>query len=161
MQQTVIKCPQKKKKFSSFKSNKKSSLKKKTLLTAWLKLGRWYKECISQNVWGSSLTTLFKCHIDHLVNKQSIFKKYVVLFYKIRHFPPLSALFMLYKTLFEPQLNYCNVIWCNTFTSHLKKTWILAKESHMGSVLVRENSPHPPSILSLWVIKTKWVKWIS
>uniref|UniRef100_A0A6Q2ZN45 Reverse transcriptase domain-containing protein n=1 Tax=Esox lucius TaxID=8010 RepID=A0A6Q2ZN45_ESOLU len=54
----------------------------------------------------------FKSHIDHLVNKLS---KYVGLFYKIRHFLPLSALLVLYKTLFEPHLNYCNVIWCNTF----------------------------------------------
>ena len=56
----------------------------------------------------------FKCQIDNLVHKLS---KYVSLFYKIRYFLPLSALSTLYKTLFEPHLNYCNVIWCNTFTS--------------------------------------------
>jgi len=84
----------------------------------------------------------FKCHIDHLVNKLSKYvdlyidhlvnklSKYVDLFYKIRHFLPLSALLMLYKrTLFEPHLNNCNVIWCNTFTSHLKKFDFLQKKA--------------------------------
>ena len=84
----------------------------------------------------------FKGHIDHFIHKLS---KYVGLFYKIRHILPLSALLTLYKTLFEPHLNYCNVIWCNTLPSQLKKTYIPAKESHMGSVLVRDKYPHPPS----------------
>ena len=67
----------------------------------------------------------FKCHIDHLVSKLS---KYVGLFYRVRHLLPQSALLTLYKTLFEPHLNYCNVIWGNTFPSHLKKLQALQKK---------------------------------
>ena len=33
-----------------------------------------------------------------------------------------------YKTLFEPHLNYCNVIWCNTFPTHLLKLKSLQKK---------------------------------
>ncbi len=67
----------------------------------------------------------FKCHIEHLLIKLS---KYVGLFFKLRYFLPLSALLILYKTLFEPHINYCNVIWCNTFPSHLRKLESLQKK---------------------------------
>lgn len=67
----------------------------------------------------------FKCHIDQLITKLS---KYVGLFFKVRHFLPQSALVILYKTLFESHLNYCNVIWCNTFTCYLKKIQSLQKK---------------------------------
>ena len=83
----------------------------------------------------------FKCHIDHLVNKLS---KYIGLFYKIRHFLPLSALLTLYKTLFEPHLNYCNVIWCNTFTSHLTKLVSLQKKVIRALSWSEINSPTHP-----------------
>lgn len=83
----------------------------------------------------------FKCHIDHLVNKLS---KYVGLFYKIRHVLPLSALLLLYKTLFEPHLNYCNVIWCNTFTSHLKNLASLQKKAIRALSWSEINSPTHP-----------------
>ena len=43
------------------------------------------------------------------------------LFFKLRHLLPSSTLLTLYKTLFEPHLNYCNTIWANTFPTHLKK----------------------------------------
>ena len=67
----------------------------------------------------------FKFHIEHLLKKLS---KYVGLFSKLRHFLPFSALLTLYKTLFEPHLNYCNVIWCNTFPTHLLKLKSLQKK---------------------------------
>lgn len=49
----------------------------------------------------------FKKHIDELVKKLS---KIVGLFFKIRHLLPFEALLTLYRSLFEPYLNYCNVI---------------------------------------------------
>ncbi len=54
--------------------------------------------------------------------------KYFGLFFKSRHLPPLSALLTIYKILFDPHLNYCNVIWCNTFPSHLKKNYRLFRK---------------------------------
>lgn len=66
----------------------------------------------------------FKCHIDDLTKKLS---KYAGLFFKLRNFLPFSALLTLYKSLFEPHINFCNIIWCNTFPSHLKKFEILQK----------------------------------
>ena len=67
----------------------------------------------------------FKSHIDVLTKKLS---KYVGLFFKLRHFLPGKALVTLYRSLFEPHLNYCNIIWSNTFPSHLWKLTILQKK---------------------------------
>ena len=67
----------------------------------------------------------FKCHIDYLMLKLS---KYLGLFYKIRHYLPKSAMIVLYKTLFEPHLDYCNVIWCNTYETHLSKLLVLQRK---------------------------------
>ena len=67
----------------------------------------------------------FKLHIEHLVKKLS---KYVGLFYKLRHSLPTSALLTMYKSLFEPHLNYCNIIWCNTCPTHLIKLKSLQKK---------------------------------
>ena len=46
---------------------------------------------------------------------------YSGLFFKLRDHLPLSALLTLYRSLFEPHLFYCNIIWCNTFPSYLHK----------------------------------------
>ena len=67
----------------------------------------------------------FKKHIEHLVVKLS---KYAGLFFKIRHYLPLPALLSLYKTLVEPHLSYCNVIWNNTCPTHLTKLISLQKK---------------------------------
>ena len=67
----------------------------------------------------------FRSHIDVLTKKLS---KYVGLFFKLRHFLPGEALVTLYWSLFEPHLNYCNIIWSNTFPSHLWKLTILQKK---------------------------------
>ena len=60
----------------------------------------------------------FKYHIEQLTKKLS---KYSGLFFKLRDYLPLSALLILYRSLFEPHLFYCNIIWCNTFPSYLHK----------------------------------------
>ena len=80
----------------------------------------------------------FKCHIDHLVHKLS---KYVGLFFKLRHLLPRSVLLTLYKTLFEPHLIYCNIIWDNTYPSHLKKLETLQKKIIRAISWSRANSP--------------------
>lgn len=67
----------------------------------------------------------FKHHIEYLVKKLS---KYVGLFFKLRHLLPQAILLTLYKTLFEPHLNYCNIIWCNTYHTYLKKLEIPQKK---------------------------------
>lgn len=67
----------------------------------------------------------FRGHIDELTHKLS---KYVGLFFKLQHFLPTEALITLYRSLFEPHLNYCNIIWNNTFPSYLGKLMILQKK---------------------------------
>ena len=80
----------------------------------------------------------FKCHIDHLVHKLS---KYVGLFFRLRHLLPRSILITLYKTLFEPHLNYCNIIWGNTCPSHLEKLKSLQKKVIRAICWSKANSP--------------------
>ncbi len=80
----------------------------------------------------------FKSHIDHLVHKLS---KYVGLFFKLRHLLPRPALLTLYKTLFEPHLNYCNIIWCNTHPSYLRKLETLQKKIIRAISWAKVNSP--------------------
>ena len=67
----------------------------------------------------------FKCHIDQLVKKLS---KYVGLFFRLRHLLPRYTLLTLYRTFFEPHINYCNIIWGNTYGTHLKKLESLQKK---------------------------------
>ena len=67
----------------------------------------------------------FRSHNDEVTKKLS---RYVGLFLKLRHFLPGEALLILYRSLFEPHFNYCNIIWSNTFPSHLGKLLILQKK---------------------------------
>ena len=83
----------------------------------------------------------FKYHIDHLTKKLS---KYVGLFYKLRHSLPLSALHTMYKTLFEPHLTYCNVIWSNTFPGYLRKLESLQKKVIRAMSWAAVNTPTRP-----------------
>ena len=80
----------------------------------------------------------FKCHIDQLTQKLS---KYVGLFFKLRHLLPQSTLLTLYKTLFEPHLYYCTIIWGNTHPSHLTKLESLQKKIIRAMSWSRANSP--------------------
>lgn len=67
----------------------------------------------------------FKHHTDLLTKKLSM---YSGLFYKLRYHLPSSALLILYRSLFEPHLHYCNIIWCNTYPSYLHKLQCLQKK---------------------------------
>ena len=80
----------------------------------------------------------FKNHIEVLTKKLS---KYTALFFKLRHFLPLSALLTLYKTLFEPHLHDCNIIWCNTFPTHIQKLEIIQKKAIRAISWSEFNSP--------------------
>ena len=98
----------------------------------------------------------FKRHTHQLLNKLS---KYVGLFYKIRHFLPLSTLLTLYKSLFEPHITYCNIIWCNTYPSHLLKLQSLQKKIIRAISWSKFNAPtaslfHSYGLLKLPEINT-------
>ena len=92
----------------------------------------------------------FKCHIDYLMLKLS---KYLGLFYKIRHYLPKSAMIILYKTLFEPHLDYCNVIWCNTYETHLSKLLILQRKIIRAISWSEYRAHAPPLFLRLGLLR--------
>ena len=83
----------------------------------------------------------FKYQIDYLTKKLS---KYVGQFYKLRHSLPVSALLTMYKTLFEPHLSDCNVIWSNNFPSYLLKLEILQKKAIHALSWSTGNAPTRP-----------------
>ncbi len=83
----------------------------------------------------------FKHHIEHLISNLA---KYVGLFFKLRHYLPLTTLLTLYKTLFEPHINYWNVIWCNTYPSYLKKLESLQKKIIRAMSWSEYNAPTKP-----------------
>lgn len=83
----------------------------------------------------------FKYQIDYLTKKLS---KYVGLFYKLRHSLPVSALLTMYKTIFEPHLSYCNVIWSNIYPSYLLKLEILQKKAIRALSWSTGNAPTRP-----------------
>lgn len=82
-------------------------------------MDRIIKASIQPNFWGLFLLN------SKILQKKSF--KYAALFFKVGHYPPLSAFPTMYKTLYEPHLNDCNVIWCNTLPTHLKKLEILPR----------------------------------
>ena len=49
-------------------------------------------------------------HIDVVLNKIS---KNIGIIAKVRHLLPLSHICILYRTLVEPYLNYCNLVWAS------------------------------------------------
>ena len=79
--------------------------------------------------------------------------KYLGLFYKLRHFLPKSALIVLYKTLFEPHLDYCNVIWCNTYETHLTKLIILQRKIIRAISWSDYRAHAPPLFLRLGLLR--------
>lgn len=62
----------------------------------------------------------------------------------MQHFLPLEALLNLYQSLFEPHLNYCNVIWCNIYPSYLEKLQILQKKVIRVISWTKLNAPSDP-----------------
>lgn len=94
----------------------------------------------------------FHAHIQDLVTKLS---KYVGLFFKIRHFLPSSTLLTLYKTLFEPHLNYCNIIWGNTFPSHLIELERLQKKIIRAMSWSRYGAPTRPIFKRFGLLRLK------
>ena len=65
---------------------------------------------------------------DHISLVRSKFAKTVGILYRVRHLLNLSALFILYCSLFLPYLTYCAEIWGNTFKSNIQCIFILQKK---------------------------------
>ena len=57
-------------------------------------------------------------HINEIENKIS---KSIGIIYRLSFYLPKSVLRILYCCLILPYLSYCNVVWANTYHSHLKK----------------------------------------
>lgn len=83
----------------------------------------------------------FAKHINELGKKLS---KIVGLLFKVRNFLPLQALLTLYRSLFEPHLNYCNVIWNNTYPTYTTKLLTLQKKALRAISWAAYNSPSDP-----------------
>ena len=67
----------------------------------------------------------FSSHINYVCNKIS---KSIGILNKLKLYVPLYTMKMLYYALVFPYVNYCNVIWGNTFASHLYPLNVLQKK---------------------------------
>ena len=68
----------------------------------------------------------FGDHVDMLCGKVA---RSLGILYKLRQYLPLQNLICLYYTFIYPYLVYCNLVWGNTFESHLKPLVILQKKA--------------------------------
>ena len=67
----------------------------------------------------------FKKHISYVCNKLS---KTIGILHKLKHFVPRDIMIKLYYSLAYPYFTYCNVVWGNTFPSHVKSLITLQKK---------------------------------
>ena len=67
---------------------------------------------------------LWKYHVEHVLNKIS---KTIGMISKLRHFVPKHTLLNIYKSLIDPYLSYCLVIWGQTSKSNWNDILVLQK----------------------------------
>ena len=68
----------------------------------------------------------FNSHCRHVSNKIS---KSTGILYKLSNYLPKNTLTSIYYSLIYPYLNYCNLVWGNTFANHLYKISKLQKRA--------------------------------
>ena len=66
----------------------------------------------------------WKCHIDYIYSKIS---RTTGVLYKLKQFLPRNVLMNIYNATILPHLNYCNIIWGNTYKTKVNKIYILQK----------------------------------
>ena len=67
----------------------------------------------------------FNLHIDHISKKIS---KNAGLLYKLKQYIPIKTLTCLYRSFVECYLNYCTVVFGNTFQAHIHKLEVAQKK---------------------------------
>ena len=68
----------------------------------------------------------WKPHITTICTKAS---KVIGIICKSRQYLASNTLITLYNSLFLPYLNYCNLIWASTYTSHIEPLFLLQKKA--------------------------------
>ena len=68
----------------------------------------------------------FNHHTKYISNKIS---KSIGIIYRLKPVLPTRCLFSLYHSFVYPYLTYCNIVWGNTFNTHLKPLEILQKRA--------------------------------
>ena len=66
---------------------------------------------------------------SHISKMKTTVSKTVGILYKIKDFVPKHILHNLYNTLIVTHLNYCNIVWGNTYSTHLNQLLILQKKA--------------------------------
>ena len=66
----------------------------------------------------------WKYHVDHVYSKIS---RTTGIMAKLKHFLPRTVLMNVYNAIILPHLNYCNIVWGNTYKTKLTKIFYLQK----------------------------------
>ena len=68
----------------------------------------------------------WKPHITSICDKVA---KVIEILSKSRRYLPSVTLKTLYNSLFQPYINYCNLVWASTYASYLEPLYLLQKKA--------------------------------
>ena len=96
----------------------------------------------------------WKCHIDYVCSKIS---RSTGVLYKLKNILPRNILMKIYNSTILPHLNYCNVIWGNTYKTKLDKIYKLQKR--IARLITNSSylSPSMPLFLKLKIIPVSYL----
>ena len=94
----------------------------------------------------------WKHHINYISIKLS---KSVGVLSRLKYILPSNILLMLYNSIILPHLNYCDIIWGNTFKTYLDKIQILQKRAIRIVSKSHYLSPSYPLFIKLQVLPLK------
>ena len=80
----------------------------------------------------------WKLHVNHLSLKLA---RSIGVLSRLKYFLPSNILFLLYNSIIVPHLNYCNMIWGNTYKSYLNKLLLLQKRAIR--IITKSDFRHP------------------
>ena len=91
----------------------------------------------------------WKIHIQNVVLKIS---RSIGILSKLKYILPKNVLLLLYNSLVLPHLTYCNIVWGNSYFSHLNKIRVLQKRAIRIITHSEYNSPSSPLFLKMKIL---------
>ena len=91
----------------------------------------------------------WKYHIDNVSSKIS---RNIGILLKLRYFVHYDILLLLFHSLIQSHLKYCNMIWGNTFKTHLMKLSILQKKAMRIITKSKFDTPSLPLFVKMNIL---------
>ena len=91
----------------------------------------------------------WKAHITNVALKVS---RGVGILSKLKYIIPQNVLMLLYNSIILPHLSYCNIVWGNSYLSHLNKIKLLQKKAIRIITYLEYNCPSNPLFINMKVL---------